>query len=43
MKSEGKQGKAKAMQPGLFDAPFENLPLREAIDFYRTSTAGPTG
>ncbi len=21
-------------QPGLFDAPFENLPLRDAIDFY---------
>lgn len=24
-----------ATQPGLFDAPFENLPLRYAIDFYR--------
>ena len=24
-----------AIQPGLFDAPFENLPLRDAIDFYR--------
>ena len=24
-----------AVQPGLFDAPFENLPLRDAIDFYR--------
>ena len=23
------------MQPGLFDAPFENLPLREAIEFYK--------
>jgi adenine-specific DNA-methyltransferase len=23
------------MQPGLFDAPFENLPLRDAIDFYK--------
>lgn len=23
------------VQPGLFDAPFENLPLRDAIDFYR--------
>ncbi|MFZ4535967.1 site-specific DNA-methyltransferase [Propionivibrio sp.] len=23
------------IQPGLFDAPFENLPLRDAIDFYR--------
>jgi len=29
------QGAAKALQPGLFDAPFENLPLRDAIDFYR--------
>ncbi len=25
----------RAMQPGLFDAPFENLPLRDAIDFYK--------
>ncbi len=33
--SNGKAGKAKAMQPGLFDAPFENLPLRDAIDFYK--------
>lgn len=33
---EGKsQGAEKALQPGLFDAPFENLPLRDAIDFYR--------
>jgi adenine-specific DNA-methyltransferase len=24
-----------AMQPGLFDAPFESLPLRDAIDFYK--------
>ena len=32
-----KEGKAKpgGMQPGLFDAPFENLPLRDAIDFYK--------
>jgi adenine-specific DNA-methyltransferase len=37
------QGGAKAIQPGLFDAPFENLPLRDAIDFYRTTAAGPTG
>ncbi len=29
------QGAQKAVQPGLFDAPFENLPLRDAIDFYR--------
>jgi len=36
MKGEGKSaGAAKAIQPGLFDAPFENLPLRDAIDFYR--------
>jgi adenine-specific DNA-methyltransferase len=24
-----------AFQPGLFDAPFENLPLRQALDFYK--------
>lgn len=38
MQAEGQakgQGAAKALQPGLFDAPFENLPLRDAIDFYR--------
>ncbi|MDX9715907.1 MAG: site-specific DNA-methyltransferase [Thauera sp.] len=36
MKGEGKaRGAEKAIQPGLFDAPFENLPLRDAIDFYR--------
>ncbi|AGX87430.1 site-specific DNA-methyltransferase [Candidatus Symbiobacter mobilis] len=40
MAANGKgQGAIKAMQqaiqPGLFDAPFENLPLRDAIDFYR--------
>ncbi|MCD6673171.1 MAG: site-specific DNA-methyltransferase [Burkholderiaceae bacterium] len=36
MKGKGKStGAAKAIQPGLFDAPFENLPLRDAIDFYR--------
>jgi len=29
------KGAQKAMQPGLFDAPFENLPLRDAVDFYR--------
>src|SRR5574337_1980156 len=23
------------IQPGLFEAPFENLPLRDAVDFYR--------
>lgn len=40
MKGEGKRtgaedGKRRAIQPGLFDAPFENLPLRDAIDFYQ--------
>ncbi len=36
MRKEGKgKGAEKAFQPGLFDAPFENLPLRDAIDFYR--------
>ncbi len=30
---EGKAGSA--FQMGLFDAPFEKVPLREAIDFYR--------
>ena len=35
IKGEGRSaGAAKAIQPGLFDAPFENLPLRDAIDFY---------
>ncbi|MDD5404645.1 MAG: site-specific DNA-methyltransferase, partial [Sulfuricella sp.] len=29
------QGRASYIQPGLFDAPFESLPLRDAIDFYR--------
>jgi adenine-specific DNA-methyltransferase len=33
--AKGKEGKVKAMQPGLFDAPFESLPLRDAIDFYK--------
>ncbi|MDP2760828.1 MAG: site-specific DNA-methyltransferase [Sideroxyarcus sp.] len=36
MKGEGKfKGISPSIQPGLFDAPFENVPLREAIDFYR--------
>jgi adenine-specific DNA-methyltransferase len=36
MQGEGKsKGAEKAIQPGLFDAPFESLPLRDAIDFYR--------
>ncbi len=30
-----KAAQQKAMQPGLFDAPFESLPLRDAIDFYK--------
>lgn len=31
-----KTGKiSEAIQPGLFNAPFENLPLRDAIDFYK--------
>lgn len=34
MKGE-KDGGEKAFQPGLFDAPFENLPLRQALDFYK--------
>ena len=29
-----KDGGERAFQPGLFDAPFENLPLRQALDFY---------
>jgi len=32
---KGEQGKGSAFQPDLFHAPFENLPLREAIDFYK--------
>lgn len=35
MKEGRASGAEKALQPGLFDAPFENLPLRDAIDFYR--------
>lgn len=34
-KEERSEGKVKALQPGLFDAPFENLPLRDALDFYK--------
>lgn len=34
-KEEKSNGKVKALQPGLFDAPFENLPLRDALDFYK--------
>jgi adenine-specific DNA-methyltransferase len=33
---DAKVGKRRSgLQPGLFDAPFENLPLREAVDFYK--------
>jgi adenine-specific DNA-methyltransferase len=32
-RAKGKSGPH--FQPGLFSAPFENLPLREAIDFYK--------
>ncbi|WP_236102188.1 hypothetical protein [Methylotetracoccus oryzae] len=36
MKVEGKsKGAVAAFQYDLFNAPFENLPLRDAIDFYR--------
>lgn len=28
------EAKERAFQMGLFDAPFENLPLRQAVDFY---------
>lgn len=30
-----KVAQQRAVQPGLFDAPFESLPLRDAIDFYK--------
>jgi adenine-specific DNA-methyltransferase len=33
--AKGKQKLPAWQQPGLFDAPFENVPLRDAIDFYR--------
>jgi len=32
---DAKAGKRGGIQPGLFDAPFESLPLREAVDFYK--------
>ncbi|WP_280549979.1 site-specific DNA-methyltransferase [Halomonas sp. 11-S5] len=32
---QGGKGSGSAFQPDLFHAPFENLPLREAIDFYK--------
>jgi adenine-specific DNA-methyltransferase len=30
-----KTGEERPVQPGLFDAPFESLPLRQAVDFYK--------
>ncbi|MDE5441093.1 site-specific DNA-methyltransferase [Bradyrhizobium sp. CSA207] len=30
-----KSAAERPVQPGLFDAPFENLPLRQAVDFYK--------
>lgn len=35
MKEGKSKGAEKALQPDLFAAPFENLPLRDAIDFYK--------
>ncbi|MGE0080450.1 MAG: site-specific DNA-methyltransferase [Thiohalomonadaceae bacterium] len=35
MKEGKSKGAEKAMQPDLFAAAFENLPLRDAIDFYK--------
>ena len=32
---DAKTGKKGSFQPGLFEAAFENLPLREAVDFYK--------
>jgi adenine-specific DNA-methyltransferase len=32
---KGKNAAQQWRQPDLFDAPFENLPLRQALDFYR--------
>jgi adenine-specific DNA-methyltransferase len=32
---KGKDAAQQWRQPDLFDAPFENLPLRQALDFYR--------
>ncbi len=34
-KLKGEKSSAGSFQPDLFAAPFENLPLRDAIDFYR--------
>jgi len=36
-KRQGKQGKTATgrFQPGLFEAPFESVPLRSALDFYK--------
>jgi len=35
IKEEKGGRKTTGVQPGLFDAAFENLPLREAVDFYK--------
>ncbi len=32
---DAKDGARRRLQLGLFSAPFENLPLRDAIDFYK--------
>ena len=32
---KGAGTRASGFQPGLFEAPFENLPLRDAVDFYK--------
>jgi len=32
---DAREGKRGGIQPGLFEAPFESLPLREAVDFYK--------
>ncbi|MBI5277351.1 MAG: site-specific DNA-methyltransferase [Burkholderiales bacterium] len=34
-KRQGKDSKSAGVQPGLFEAPFESVPLRKAIDFYK--------
>jgi adenine-specific DNA-methyltransferase len=35
LRKKMKEGNRGGLQPDLFAAPFENLPLRDAIDFYR--------
>ena len=36
-----KAAQQRAIQSGLFDAPFESLPLRDAIDFYKHDKGWP--